>query len=396
MLGTVLRSGSQAFSPTMERSEETHVPKGFDPEQYCKVCVTMASDITELLYPQLRASLDKRAAKLASGRQYASQGFVGELDDLAYEYFEANGCRLMHIYNDRKLLKPCVHMADNHMDEIVVIVSRWAQGASAGDGSVLASLLCSSATLPPSPMRACTPDQLEFTMPVKPDDKRAHKARLQKEGKREGGYVTERPPPFQLGPVHVVVGETLFPTINDHLQQDLMLYFYWPLADWHPRYDESRHRHIWPRFNRVAELLHALPKFPTAALRFAKIDAARNELPPPWDVVDQDTLACFHAGRQRIELGGKTDEVAERQGATQTSVGGMTGFEWVDNQLSLGEVLESLATTFKNKHARNHVANLMLHLGDDRLLGAQGQGNWWEDDEILARARAPYVPSRSL
>ena len=49
-----------------------------------------------------------------------------------------------------------------------------------------------------------------------------------------------------------------------------------------------------------------------------------------------------------------------------------------------------LSRSFGNHKSKQHVANLMVHLGNERLWGGQGQGEWWFDKEILARAKQPY------
>ena len=146
-------------------------------------------------------------------------------------------------------------------------------------------------------MRACTPEQLLHTEPIDPYAAHNKKTEKIKAGdKQGGGYVSERPPRINNKTIYRAVGKTLNQTIHNDTSHDLLLYFFWHHRD-PEKHKASRHAQIWPRFEAVAELLDAIPRRPTT-LRFARIDAGLNELPPPWDhVVKDSSVTHFAAGR---------------------------------------------------------------------------------------------------
>lgn len=393
-----------AFSPTDQLPEKTssgsnkgrksHVPKGFEPDSYCQTCVTYAFDIHNRLWPKMRTIIEKRRAATERGQKYKSQMHVGGLDELGFQHFEESGCFELSIRNNATMRRACERQVEDSVDALVATVSQWAQSSSEPTLAELTAMMCSVDIRPKGPARACTAEQLERIEPVNPRLKAAEKIKARKASGNEEAvqYMTERPPnpADNTGPVYKVVGENLNATISEDRDADLLVYFYWQ-----GKYDfdngpgkwvvNPTHAALGPRVERIALLLASLPRHPRT-LKFAKIDCARNELPPPWDVIQSPTLVHFHAGRAPIILTG-----VDGPSGRKTSFGEMSVLELLEPlPQPLNVVLSQLVHDLKDRHAQSHVSNLMAHLGDERLAGAQGQGEWWDDDEILARARQPY------
>ena len=173
------------------------------------------------------------------------------------------------------------------------------------------------------------------------------------------------------------MGETFNSTINSaaNLQKDLLVLF------GKPRHDESRFLTLLRMHSRLAEMCAALPRRP-AELMFARIDASRNELPVPWDQIERTSLFVFPSGRAPITLG---------PGANGVARDALLLIEWLEPfELSLKEVIHETIRAMTGDHARNHLGNLLAHMGADRLFGRTQK--WYEDPELLARASVPYDP----
>ena len=80
------------------------------------------------------------------------------------------------------------------------------------------------------------------------------------------------------------VGSTFMDTLRNATTRDLFIYFYRHIDD--QGYTDARHSHIWPMFERFAELMHTLPRAPDTFL-FAKIDIGANEMMPPFETLDR-------------------------------------------------------------------------------------------------------------
>ena len=80
--------------------------------------------------------------------------------------------------------------------------------------------------------------------------------------------------------------------------------------------------------------------------------------------------------------------------------------EWLDPvERALGDILHGLASGSSNvgrggalegtpplnhRKSKMHIGNLIYHLGDERIYDETRDQPWWADEEILARAKAPY------
>ena len=125
-----------AFSPTNPTPEKSsgrslgeqaywsHVPKKFEPDSYCRACVTLAFDIHDRLWPILQATLEKRRGAEARGQRYKGQKHFGDLDELGFNHFDNGGCHELSIQNDAKMSRACEHMVDESLDALVAAISK--------------------------------------------------------------------------------------------------------------------------------------------------------------------------------------------------------------------------------------------------------------------------------
>ena len=118
-----------------------------------------------------------------------------------------------------------------------------------------------------------------------------------------------------------------------------------------------------PRFDRLAELMWAMPNAPST-FRFAKINARANELPPPHGHKIRRSSLFLYPGVERT-----TEQVS---------------IEWLEPvEHDLAHILAQLKSAFTLEHSRRHVANLYVALGEELVHAA----TWWEDPRLLDAVR---------
>lgn len=327
------------------------VPKGFDRETHCKACLQFVKNVEELLHPDLEALAAQNAKRFGYGKDLG----MGEMDDLAQRHIDS-GCKSVSILGVPGLRKSCEHIVDKYGEEMADAVARWAKAGRAK--SELRGLMCAKLA------RACRTTDLSKSL----------------DAKNKTQYRTSKPPERNDEPLYIITGETLHKTINT-TGRDLLIYFRYrfeagqkPYVDFDEVADRGRDHLLRPRVQRIAELLWALPRARRAmnkTLVVAEIDGDTNELPPPYDHIKRATVAVFPSNRSPDDSK-------------------MSFVEWLEPEKTLGGILDATMNLVHEVHSQRHIANLMNHLGNERLFSEARAVDWWEDDEVLARARAPY------
>ena len=327
----VLLLAAAALSFSLDGEEEAPVvPAGHDAAVYCRACCLFVGNLQERLLPALEASVRRSEALKQSG---ARSRTFGELDELADELVDA-GCRWSSTHHDPPTRKSCEHIVDSAGEQVAAALSRWARDGRPRE-EVL-PLVCRETA------RACQPDDLHIP------DMRG----LGPENKTR--YRSERPPEMNDGATYVMVGESLARTLEDS-SRDVLAYFYFPSDD--------RHFALSPRFERLAELMWAMPNAPST-FRFAKVNARANELPPPHGHKIRRSSLFLYPGVERT-----TEQVS---------------IEWLEPvEHDLAHILAQLKSAFTLEHSRRHVANLHVALGEELVHAAK----WWEDPRLLDAVR---------
>lgn len=337
-----------AAAPSKKSKSKARVPSGHDAEDYCRTCLYMANELTLSLVPDLQAHAEKlRGLPFAQKNRKAAH--YGEVDEIVEQHIERS-CQTIGIDNNPLLRRACKHITEEHLETLIGALSKW--HAASRPVSELRGILCARGA------RACKSSALNLVPSIS-----------SMSASTKTTYHSTRPPKVNDGPVFIAVGATLNETLNNHTDKDLVMYFH--------RKDE-RHTKLQPMVTRLAELLAALPRRPST-LMFASIDAARNELVPPWDQLEQSTVMLFGAGRPPMVIGpGAAGQYRE-----------MRTLEWLEPvERTLSETLTQMADSCRDEHAKRHLGNLMVHLGEERMFS--GRLPWWQDQLLLVRAKTPY------
>lgn len=324
---------------------EVDLPKGIERYDYCSTCLHMVNDFERRLLPALKAAAGRKNA--AHGKYQKLLSF-GEVDELIEQHVE-EACRDLQIWNTQMFRKSCQHIVETAGETFTNRLARWFKAGR--PTSELRSMLCSAA------VQACRTTELN-QIPRPGDKVKSNKT----------SWMSEHPPEGPNdGPVFQMVGATLNGTVNNASGRDTILYVY---------HQDERHDLIRPKFHRLAELLWALPRRPPT-LFFAEINAASNELIPPWNVLVSTTIILLPGGRPPIPAL-----------SVGTYEGGYSVLEWLEPvERSLGELIEALVPRLKERKSQEHFGNLMNVLGNDAIHGSIGMGKWWLDDSLLVRAR---------
>jgi hypothetical protein len=299
--------------------------------------------------------------------------YFGEYEELTDAFIE-QGCQSMDICSKSDLRRACLHLIEIHGETLTAAILEWYAWYSTTRGATtneLRSALCT--------MRTKTCEHKDVHTLVDQTTSGTDGTSGQANGGPPRSYLTERVPTAKEikagGPVTKVVGETLSGFLDNSTRKDVLLYFY---RGANPRGTKpcETHAKLGPRFERLAVLLNALPRKPSTYV-FGKIDVLKNDLVPPWeDFGSKTSLTLLPAGRKPV---GHTEGDQVVYNTTLLSL-----LEPVER--TLREILEVILLHWESRKSREHVGNLARHLGSERLQRAY----WWEDEEILQRARSPY------
>ena len=167
--------------------------------------------------------------------------------------------------------KSCEHIVETHGEQLAVAVAKWARNKRAR--SELLALVCSKL------VKACHSSDLGMYRGV--DETNANKS-----------YYSQRPPPAseQMGPVFTMVAETMSDTLRG-TDEDVIAYF---------QFGDAQHDIIGPRFERLALLLWSIGNR-RGTLKFAKIRADRNDLPPPEGLHITESCVMVYPSKRKTE-----------------------------------------------------------------------------------------------
>ena len=332
----------------------------------CEACLHMVNGLMALpVFDQIEQEVLRRKQDSEFGQKYRASLRVGAIDELLDEAILGNevcAALLTMGQEGARMKRACEKLVEDHGDEFVGSLVRWQGGGAAMEGTdtrqgEIRELLCVRAA------NVCSSNELDLVPQYKgavdPDKTQ---------------YMSERAPdPHRnVGPVFQMVGATIAETMANTSSKDVIVLFH---RHGVPEEGE-RWEKLTPMFERLATLLHALPRTPPTFM-FVKINTRANDMPPPFHQIgERSTIAVYPKG---------TKFKGEPLGGHKMHL-----LEWLEPMtLSLAEILNNLNSNPNlSMKLRSHVANLMLHLGDDRLT----REDWQTDDEILRHVRAGYNP----
>jgi len=335
------------------------VPKGYDPDAYCSACLHVCNDLQLNLLPRLDAEAEERNAAEVAGKRYKAQQRVGNVDDAAWEAL-SHACNTVQIQREAQIRKSCSHIIDNFGEELAdSIAKEFLHGSNFGEGrereDSLRTQLCVREA------RACEESELDLV---------PHTANVRK---AKQAYKSERPPSINDKATFVMVGSTLNETLQNASERDLVVFFA-------GRQDWDRGTRLWPRFDRLAELMHALEKRPPTFM-FAMINCELNDLIPPFDQFeDQSTILVIPVKTKIRSLG---DGGTTNGDSRFAQVRGLRLLNWLEpDESTLSSILVHLSDAMGHARSKQHIANLHYVLGDERT----NRATWWQDDELLNAA----------
>jgi hypothetical protein len=332
---------------------EPKVPSFSDEVSHCAACLHFVNRLHKTLLPQLELEDAARREAEAAGQRYKRSGRMGAVDDLVDEMV-SGGCNSLEIHSDVVMRTSCEHLVEEYGDELQSALVKWHRAKM--EVSALRGTLCARAA------RACRTNQLNLVPHPNAPGKTS--------------FRSQRPPAVNDGPVFKAVSATFIDTVKNVTVRDVLIYFY--RENDHEGQPDERHAQLWPTFERLAQLMHAMPR-PPGTFMFVKIDIAANEMAPPFDFLEKPTMVLMLAGS------------ATAEGIERLKMPNMKSLDWVSPlTLPLNDILVQLAaepTGFGSVQSRQHAYDLGLVLGEDRL----HRDNWWADEEILARVKN-YMP----
>ena len=332
----------------------------------CEACLHMVNGLMALpVFDHIEQEVLRREQDSEFGHKYRTSLRLGAIDELLDDAILGNAaCAALLTLGQEgaRMRRACEKLVEDHGDDFVESLVQWQGGRAAMGGTgtrqgEIRELLCMRTA------KVCSSNELDlvpqYTGTTAPD--KTH-------------YMSEHAPDphGNVGPVFQMVGATIAETMANTSSKDVIVLFH---RHGVPEEGE-RWEKLTPMFERLATLLHALPRTPPTFM-FVKINTRANDMPPPFHQIgERSTVAIYPKGtkfegapsaRHQIHL-----------------------LEWLEPmRLSLAEILNSLHSNPNlGMKLRSHAANLMMHLGDDRLT----REDWQTDDEILKHVRAGYDP----
>lgn len=326
----------------------------------CEACLHMVNGLHETpLFWRLEEEEAARAKDAQSAKLYKSTLRHGAIDELIEEAVLNRACAALLTGAAVRSKAACDQLVEDHGDTFIEVVAQWYKARQ--ERSELRELLCVRGA------RSCRTSELGLVPPrdtatLAPDQK---------------SYLSERPPTLNEGPVYQMVGSTINETMAKAMDHDLFVLYHR-----HGDVADDRWERLTAMYERLALLMHELPRRPHTYL-FAKINARANEMPPPFhrysEASAQSTIAVYpkgtHCTLDAIELNFHVLEWLEPSGSSSRMA------------RPLSKVLSHMQSVpGLSDKTRQHVGNLLVHLGDERLV----RDLWETDAEILARVSAGY------